>query len=160
SVLLGQVAYNAARRGIPTVLLDPSGPLARLCEMRELAGQAEHLDLMTAHAGTLNPFEVVTTPLRDAFESEEDYHEAQVLAAQDRKLLALDVIKMLLPPALDAMPATSLVVSDAVRATGGERRASLWDVIKHLERQDESHGQVVANYLRDMAELPLSRLFF
>jgi hypothetical protein len=58
------------------------------------------------------------------------------------------------------MPQTSLVVSDAIRATRGEPNASLWDVVGHLESLDEEHGRVVANYLRDMAELPLSRLFF
>ena len=52
------------------------------------------------------------------------------------------------------------MVSDAVRATKGDPGASLWDVVHHLERLDEPHGRVVANYLRDMAELPLSRLFF
>src|SRR5690606_18341802 len=73
---------------------------------------------------------------------------------------AMDVVKMLLPPSLDNMPQTSLVVSDAVRATRGEPDASLWDVVSNLESLAEPHGKVVANYLRDMAELPLARLFF
>ncbi len=42
-----------------------------------------------------------------------------MLAAQDRKLLAIDVVRMLLPPSLEKIPATSLVVSDAVRSTAG-----------------------------------------
>ena len=160
SVLLGQVTYEAVRRGIPSVVLDPSGPLARLTEMPELRGVAEHLDLTTAASGTLNPFAVVARPVRDTFTSEAAYAEAEMLAAQDRKLLALDVVRMLLPPSLDAIPATSLVISDAVRATRGEPTASLWDVVGHLEHLEEPHGRVVANYLRDMAELPLSRLLF
>ena len=53
-----------------------------------------------------------------------------MLAAQDRKLLAMDVIKMLLPPSVNALPQTSLVISDAVRATGGDRSSSLWDVVE------------------------------
>jgi hypothetical protein len=160
SVLLGLVTYEAVRRGIPAVVLDPSGPLARLTELPELAEHSEHLDLTAAESGTLNPFEVVAAPLRSAYATEDAFEEAQVLAAQDRKLLAMDVIKMLLPASVDALPQTSLVVSDAVRTTRGERAASLWDVVEHLERQDQAHGRVVANYLRDMAELPLSRLFF
>ncbi|RHW25844.1 hypothetical protein D0Z08_17565 [Nocardioides immobilis] len=160
SVLLGLVTYDAVRRGIPAVLLDPSGPLARLTELPELAEHSEHLDLTAAASGTLNPFEVVAAPARASFTSEEAFQEGEVLAAQDRKLLAMDVIKMLLPPSVDAMPQTSLVVSDAVRATRGDRDASLWDVVGNLEKQGNPHGQVVANYLRDMAELPLSRLFF
>jgi hypothetical protein len=160
SVLLGQITYEAVRRGIPSVVLDPSGPLARLTELPELRGVAEHVDLTTAASGTLNPFAVVAHPVRDAFGSEEAYVEAQVLAAQDRKLLALDVVRMLLPPSLEGIPATSLVVSDAVRATRGDPAASLWDVVEHLEQLREPHGRVVASYLRDMAELPLSRLLF
>lgn len=160
SVLLGQVAYEAVRRGIPSVVLDPSGPLARLTELPELRDHAEHLDLTTAASGTLNPFAVVSRPARSAFATKDAFTEAEVLAAQDRKLLAIDVVKMLLPPSLDKMPATSLVISDAVRATHGDPAASLWDVVTNLERLDEPHGRVVANYLRDMAELPLARLLF
>ena len=160
SVLLGQITYEAVRRGIPSVVLDPSGPLARLTELSEFRGIAEHVDLTTAASGTLNPFAVVARPIRKSYATEEAYIEAEVLAAQDRKLLALDVVRMLLPPSLDAIPATSLVISDAVRATRGEPTASLWDVVDHLEHLEESHGRVVANYLRDMAELPLSRLLF
>jgi hypothetical protein len=160
SVLLGQIAYEAVRRGIPSVVLDPSGPLARLTELPELSGHSEHLDLTTAASGTLNPFEVVAAPLRSAYPTEDAFREAEVLAAQDRKLLAMDVVKMLLPASVDALPETSLVISDAVRATRGERGASLWDVVRNLERLDTAHGRVVANYLSDMAELPLSRLFF
>ena len=62
---------------------------------------------------------------------------------------------------MDSLPETSLVISDAVRATRGDRDASLWDVVRNLRAAwPTPHGRVVANYLRDMAELPLSRLFF
>lgn len=160
SVLLGQVTYEAVRRGIPSVVLDPSGPLARLTELPELAEHAEHIDLTTAVSGTLNPFGVVAEPRRDALPSDDAFQEAMVLAAQDRKLLAMDVVKMLLPPSLDQIPETSLVISDAIRETHGEPTASLWDVVDSLEHATTSHGRVVANYLRDMADLPLARLLF
>jgi hypothetical protein len=160
SVLLGQITYEAVRRGIPSVILDPSGPLARLTEMPELREHSEHLDLTTAASGTLNPFEVVAAPLRSAYPTEEAFAEAEVLAAQDRKLLAMDVVKMLLPASVESLPETSLVISDAVRATRGERDASLWDVARNLEALASPHGRIVANYLGDMAELPLARLFF
>jgi len=160
SVLIGLVTYEAVRRGIPAVVLDPSGPLSHLTELPELREHSEHLDLTAAASGTLNPFEVVASPLRAAFAHQDLYDEAHVLAAQDRKLLAMDVVKMLLPASVDAMPQTSLVVSDAVRATKGSPTSSLWDVVKHLDEHPNPHGRVVANYLQDMAELPLSRLFF
>ncbi|TCJ31056.1 ATP-binding protein [Nocardioides jejuensis] len=160
SVLLGQLVYEAVRRGIPSVVLDPSGPLARLTALPELTAHSEHIDLTTAASGTLNPFAVVAAPQRSAYRTPEALSEAEVFAAQDRKLLAMDVVKMLLPASVDALPQTSLVISDAIRATGGERTASLWDVVKNLENLEDPHGRIVANYLRDMSELPLSRLFF
>jgi hypothetical protein len=160
SVLLGQITYEAARRGIPSVVLDPSGPLARLTELPELAEHSEHVDLTTAASGTLNPFAVVASPLRSSYSDDDAFEEAKVLAAQDRKLLVMDVVRMLLPPSLDALSHTSVVISDAVRATRGDPNSSLWDVVASLDTHDHPHARVVANFLRDMAELPLSRLFF
>jgi hypothetical protein len=161
SVLEGYITYEAARRGITGVMLDPSGPMARLTELPELKEHARHIDLTTAPAGTLNPYSVVAQPHRDQYESDEKFMEAKVLAAQDRKLLALDIATMLLPSALAALPRTRIVLSDAIRATGGAPMgASLWTVIENLERRGDDHAQDVANYLRDMAEMPLARLFF
>jgi hypothetical protein len=160
SVLLGQITYEAVRRGIPSVVLDPSGPLARLTEMPELAQHSRHLDLTMAASGTLNPFAVVASPDASSYEDGDAFKEALVIASQDRKLLAMDVIKMLLPPSLDNMPQTALVISDAIRSTRGGPNSSLWEVINHLEGHTDPHGRVVANFLRDMSELPLSRLFF
>ncbi len=160
TVLLGAMAHAAALRGIPTVIMDPSGPLARLTELPELEGRARHVDLTSSAPGTLNPFDVVPEPLPASYADEEALEEARVLAAQDRKLLTMDVVKMLLPPEVTRMPQTALVVSDAVRQTKGARLSSLWRVIENLEANDDPHGQVVASYLRDMAEMPLARLFF
>ena len=62
SVLEAAICYQAARRGIRTVMLDPSGPLAALCEMPELREFAEHIDLAKAPPGTLSPWAVVPEP--------------------------------------------------------------------------------------------------
>lgn len=160
SVLMGLITYEAARRGIPSVVLDPSGPLARLCDLPELREHSRHIDLTTAPAGTLNPYAVVPAPHRSLYPTPEAFEEAKVLAAQDRKLLALDVARMLLPPSLDALSATRIVLTDAIRTTGGTPMASLWTVIEGLNAHADPHGRVVANYLRDMADMPLARLVF
>ena len=143
-------AGAAVRRGIPCVVLDPSGPLARLTELPELRDHSEHLDLTTAASGTLNPFEVIADPDPASFGTEDAYLEAQVLAAQDRKRLAWGVIRMLLPASVDAMAQTALVVADAVRSTQGAVGSSLWDVVHHLEELESPHGRVVASYLGDV----------
>jgi hypothetical protein len=43
TVLLAHTVYNAARRGIRTTTLDPSGPLARLTTMPELRDRSRHV---------------------------------------------------------------------------------------------------------------------
>ena len=55
SVLIGSLAYNAVRCGERTIVFDPSGPLARLCRLPELAPFSRELDLTTSPAGTLSP---------------------------------------------------------------------------------------------------------
>ena len=62
SVLIGALAYNAARRGEPTIILDPSGPLAKLCELPELKPYARQLDLTASEPGTLSPYQLIPEP--------------------------------------------------------------------------------------------------
>jgi hypothetical protein len=160
SVLAGLITYEAVRRGITSVMLDPSGPLARLTELPELREFARHIDLTTAAPGTLNPYAVVVQPRPEDYPGQGALEEAQTLAAQDRKLLALDVATMLLPPALASAPRTRLALTEAIRMTRGEPSTSLWAVLEALERQDDDAASDIAAYLRDMAEMPLARLFF
>lgn len=160
SVLAGLITYEAARRGITSVMLDPSGPLAALCDLPEIHAHARHIDLTTADPGTLNPYAVVAQPRPEDYPTEDALIEARTLAAQDRKLLALDVTTMLLPPVLAAAPRTRLLLTETIRATRGAPATSLWTVIDALERRGDEAAQDIAAYLRDMAELPLARLFF
>jgi hypothetical protein len=160
SVLAGLITYEAVRRGIQAVVLDPSGPLANLTTMPELRGQARHIDLTTAPPGTLNPYAVVPEPRPVDYPDDDALTEARALATQDRKMLALDVATMLLPPGLAAMPRTRMLLTEAVRATRGAPMTSLWSVVELLEAHGEDDASDIAAYLRDMAEMPLARLFF
>jgi len=67
---------------------------------------------------------------------------------------------MLLPPALAAAPRTRLLLTEAIRSTRGAPATSLWTVVEHLESGKDAHAHDIAAYLRDMAEMPLARLFF
>jgi len=160
SVLAGLITYEAVRRGIASVVLDPSGPLANLTTMPELVGSARHIDLTSAAPGTLNPYAVVAEPRPGDYAGDAAFEEARALATQDRKMLALDVATMLLPPALATMPRTRLLLTEAVRATKGAPGTSLWSVVELLESQQDDDAADIAAYLRDMADLPLARLFF
>jgi hypothetical protein len=160
SVLAGLITYEAVRRGITSVMLDPSGPLARLTELPELREKSRHIDLTSAPSGTLNPYAVVVQPRPEDYTTLDALEEARTLAAQDRKLLALDVATMLLPPTLASAPRTRLVLTEAIRATKGAPSTSLWTVLEHLEAREDDTAADIAAYLRDMAEMPLARLFF
>jgi hypothetical protein len=176
SSLVGATAYEAARRGITTTVLDPSGPLARLTELPELAGHARHIDLLHAPHGTLNPYLVIPTPRRQDYRREEDYEAACEEAILERRELAKDVINMLLTPSVRGMRGTELVIAAAVRgperpppapgerpAPNNERNGSLWNVVKRLEKMHgkyAEHATTIAHYLRDMAEMPQAKLFF
>src|SRR5690606_15466538 len=67
STLLGALGYLAARRGVQVTLLDPSGPLARLCQLPELRPYARVLNLTGSGQGTLAPYALIPTPNREHF---------------------------------------------------------------------------------------------
>ena len=67
STLLGALGYLAARRGVQVTLLDPSGPLARLCQMPELRPFSRVLNLTGSEQGTLAPYALIPTPQRQHF---------------------------------------------------------------------------------------------
>lgn len=52
---LGLLTFDGVMRGTETVLIDFSGPLARLADHPALAGRVRVLDLMSAQQGTLDP---------------------------------------------------------------------------------------------------------
>lgn len=160
SGLISAMVRDSVLRGITTTVLDPSGPMANLTRMPSLRDHARHLDLSQGEEGILNPYSVIGAPLTDNYDTEQGYQEACVAAFQNRKALALDVISMLLPPQFLQQPQTPLVISNAIRAVGGERDGSLWQVIKQLDQAHDEHATNAANYLRDAADMPQSRLFF
>jgi hypothetical protein len=179
SVLAGSIVYSAALRGISTTVLDPSGPLARLCFLPELRANARHVDLLQSEAGTLSPYTAIPNPSRSqaaeddrlwGLEGAERLHKVEELhadaiagAARLRQQLAIDVLGMLLPPAFrsgDAGRVTRVVIGDAVRAVGGSFTASLTTVLKHIQRDPRDRDHEIHNVLHDMSTYPQSRLFF
>ncbi len=92
--LRGRAPRHPVRRPRP---LGPAGAAHRAAGAPR--AQRAHRPDHGRVSGTLNPFAVVAGPHRERPTTADDaFAEAQVLAAQDRKLLAIDVVKMLLPP--------------------------------------------------------------
>jgi hypothetical protein len=167
STLLGAVGYLAARRGVQVTLLDPSGPLARLCDLPELAGHARVLDLAGSRAGTLNPYALVPTPRRgdypDGPDATHDHAQAVADARAERRAFVLDVAAMLLPVQVMRRDDIITALRDAIREVPAGEDTTLDDLIDQLDTAGQ-HGDTaakqVANLLRDARQLPLARLFF
>src|SRR5690606_33449146 len=101
STLMGALGYLAARRGVQVTLLDPSGPLARLCEMPELKPHSRVLNLTGSEYGTLAPYALIPSPRREHYddspEGQREYDIAVSNARSERRMLVQDICAMLLP---------------------------------------------------------------
>jgi len=172
SVLIGTLAYNAVRAGEPTIILDPSGPLARLTELLELAPYSRVLDLTSSEPGTLSPYGLIPEPRFGPFTSpagvlnEMEWERACRRAAAERQQLMLDVIHMWLPdallraPGVDALIRTAMrqVHDDAKRLRVPSARVNPRWVIDQLERMPDPLAKQLAAELGAAAEFPLGEL--
>ncbi|MEV0152607.1 ATP-binding protein [Micromonospora sp. NPDC050686] len=164
STLLGALGYLAARRGVQVTLLDPSGPLARLCAMPELRPYSRVLNLTGSEHGTLAPYSLIPTPLRSEFGSgatgDREFEIAVSNARAERRMLVQDICMMLVPPQVAREASTATLFRHAVRQVPAEEASTLDDVVSCLQGLDDDAGKELANLLLDTAEMPLAMLFF
>ncbi|MEV4809232.1 ATP-binding protein [Micromonospora avicenniae] len=164
STLLGALGYLAARRGVQVTLLDPSGPLARLCAMPELAPYSRVLNLTGSEHGTLAPYALIPTPRRSEFGTgaagDREYEIAVSNARAERRMLVQDICMMLVPPQVAREASTATLFRHAVRQVPAEETSTLDDVVTTLSQLDDDTGRELANLLLDTAEMPLAMLFF
>ncbi|WP_425426922.1 ATP-binding protein [Asanoa hainanensis] len=164
STLLGALGYLAARRGVQVTLLDPSGPLARLCAMPELRPFSRVLNLTGSEAGTLAPYSLIPTPLRTEFSlgapGDREYEIAVSNSRAERRMLVQDICQMLVPPQVARQASTATLFRHAVRQVPAEETSTLDDVVACLAGMDDDDGKELANLLLDTAEMPLALLFF
>jgi hypothetical protein len=159
SFLGGGIVYKTLRSGAYWTLLDPSGPLARICELPELRPYARPINLLNAQPGILNPYRVVPEPLIEHFLDEDDpersWRREKALVAATRRRLVLDVLTGLLPYEVARLPQTRIVLLRAVRAVGGRQDAHPGQVFEALRRdasEHHEHAVVVADFLDEMRE--------
>jgi hypothetical protein len=159
SFLGGGIVYKTLRAGAYWTLLDPSGPLARLCDLPELRPYARPINLLNAQPGILNPYRVVPEPLLEHFYDEEDpersWRREKALVAATRRRLVLDVLSGLVPYEVSRLPQTRIVLLRAVRQVGGRFDANPGQVIEALRRdasEHHEHAMVVADFLDEMRE--------
>lgn len=159
SFLGGGIVYKTLRAGAHWTILDPSGPLTKLCDLPELRPYARPINLLNAQPGILNPYRVVGEPQYEHFVEEDDPERAwrreKALAAATRRRLALDVLTGLLPYDIARMPQTRIVLLRAVRMVGGRADADPSLVFEALRRdasEHHEHAVVVADFLDEMRE--------
>ncbi|WSN14675.1 ATP-binding protein [Micromonospora sp. NBC_01699] len=164
STLLGALGYLAARRGVQVTLLDPSGPLARLCAMPELRPYSRVLNLTGSEQGTLAPYALIPTPLRSEFPTgaggDREFEIALSNSRAERRMLVQDICMMLVPPQVAREASTATLLRHAVRQVPAEETSTLDDVVACLATLDNDEGKELANLLLDTAEMPLALLFF
>ncbi|NDL60963.1 ATP-binding protein [Phytoactinopolyspora mesophila] len=160
SYLLGTLAYHAVRRGQPTCILDPSGPLARLCELSELSPFARQLDLTEADPGTLAPWQLIPEPRRNEFQSDKEYQRAVRRAHAERQQLGYDVMRMMLPNSLLTNHEADTALHDAIRVLGGAPSVNPSRAIEVLDAHASNISKELAQHLRDAAKFPLGELIF
>jgi hypothetical protein len=164
STLLGALGYLAARRGVQVTLLDPSGPLARLCSMPELRPFSRVLNLTGSEQGTLAPYALIPTPQRIHFPrtpaGEQEYGIAVSNARAERRMLVQDICSMLMPPQVAREASTATLLRHAVRTVAAEETSTLDDVVNALHQLDDDEAHELGNLLLDTAEMPLALLFF
>jgi hypothetical protein len=159
SFLGGGIVYKTLRAGAHWTILDPSGPLSRLCDLPELRPYARNINLLNAQPGILNPYRVVAEPQLEHFMDEDDpersWRREKALAGATRRRLVLDVLTGVLPYEVSRMAQTRIVLLRAVRAVGGRFEADPGQVIDALRRDSSEHHEhavVVADFLDEMRE--------
>jgi len=167
SFLTGLIVYKTLRAGARWTVLDPSGPLAELTRLPELAPFSRHINLLRADPGILNPYRVVAEPKIEHFSDEEEpdraWRRERSLAGATRRRLVLDVLSGLLPFEVSKLPHTRIVLLRAVREVGGapdRHPGQVIDVLRRHARDGQEHAGVVADFLEERRELPQAALLF
>ncbi len=165
STLMGALGYLNARRGVQVTLMDPSGPLARLCQLPELAPHSRVFNLTGSQPGTLAPYAMIPTPQRSEFQDgpdgDDEFVNAVATAQTERSWLVLDILQMLLPAQVVKKEQTITTLRRAVRRVAPEEGSTLDEVVQAIYDHSETgiEGNV-ADLLDDMTRLPMGRLFF
>ncbi len=151
--------YKSLRVGARWVVLDPSGPARRLTRIPELSNYSRHIDLLGSQTpGILNPYRVVSDPLREHFDDEPEpevaYQLAMNLAATHRRQLMTDVLTGLLPYEVAHQPETRTAILRAIQAVpNADSPKQVLEVLKSDQTSTHDASQTVLGFVNEFMEL-------
>jgi hypothetical protein len=166
SVALGSIAYNGVRRGIRTIISDPSGPLAKLTRMPELADVSQEVNLLNGRRGILSPASLIPNPAKEDYPEPGAWAEALEQVRAERKDLVIDMALRCLPEELveeksEVRRRSRVLLSLAARQHGNwEITSTMWSLVDHLSAMEDPQAQEIAGSLTDASMAPLLRLLF
>ncbi|WP_308253041.1 ATP-binding protein [Pseudonocardia sp. ICBG601] len=169
SFLTGLLVHKTLLTGARWTVLDPSGPLAKLTELPELAPFARHVNLMRAAPGVLNPYRVVAEPRLAHFTdtatatAEQQLREERRGAAATRRQLVMQALTGLLPHDVAKLPETRIRLQRAVKEVGGapdRHPGMVVDALRVRALDGDEHAAVVADFLEERRDLPQAALLF
>lgn len=165
SMVMGLAAYQAVRRGIRTIISDPSGPLAKLARMPELAPFSQVVDLGKGQSGILSPASLIRDPNPVDYDDEPGmYAEMRAEAQAERRSLTVDMADRCLDSSLHGKDTTLRALNDAARLYSQTRTwettTTMWDLVDCLLALGTDTARDVAAALTDAASMPILRLLF
>ena len=133
------LAYQARLRGTWVVIVDPKAEATGLAELPGL-GRIQRVRLDASYEGLLDPYQIEREP-------------------EEASLLAAELCRIFLPPALAREVEARLVTAAAAEAGEG-RDASLWGVVDRLDGAGSEAAREAAGALRSVSRMPMARMCF
>ena len=150
TTLAASMVYWSALTGHRNIVTDPSGQMARLCQLPELRDVSRVFELASASAGSAVPSLLVPEPRRGDFSTVDQYRRAVQEATLARVDVTVDVFREMLPArVLDTDTGAYMVseIQEAVNSCGSHYGADPRDILEHLKAGGQ-HAQNAERLLR------------
>lgn len=139
SSAMGTIVADATERGGANVLIDFSGPLARLADLPRFAGRMQVLNLVKTGGGVLDPMSPAVIPGDAAHDR---------IVREQRKHLTRDTLSLLAWRQLAASPEAESEMLRAITEVAELSRPSLRAVIDQIGKSTNIEAQSLAEHLR------------
>ena len=150
TTLATAMVYWSVLTGHRNIVTDPSGQMARLCDLPELRDVSRVFELASASAGAAVPSLLVPEPRRQDFPTIDQYRRAVQEATMARVDVTVDVLREMIPArVLDTDIGAYMIaeIQEAVNERGSHYGADPRDILAHLAAGG-THAQSAERILR------------